>query len=644
MKSKLFLVFVVILIFLLTLQVGGADNVTTLFPSSLKLQDQYGVCSHITMLGSRWNYPTHEKELEILKKNNIEWVRSDLVVDKIMPIPDQWTPKLFDEVFRNVKHHNRKFFPIICSSFRNQYAWEGDWYDKYIQYVLKRYGRDFDYWEVMNEVDLILKNNPNRNVAQGYLNCLKKTYSALKEQNPNAKVLSTSFCDMDLSLLDYLCENKGYNYFDIFNFHSYAAPEALPFQFSLVKDRMDKYGWKCPVWMTECGFSTVKIRDELTNKDFFSDFLPAAIRQIGMEIKNTNIAVLADLGASYTAMTQDEVDLYLKNQCKSVRYVSFGDIQGLTISSYPIMIVSEGETFPLKYFDLVLDYVRRGGTIVLAGGAPFYFDMRNVTQSGYEKYQVGDTYYAKLHMSALFWWSAKAKQLKVPEIPSYTKNLYSKYSWTFSAKNSSRFLSKDNLHPGDRLIPMIEAGDDNFKGCVAGIYDLNSDLKGNIIFQTRLGCVSPSTEEEQARRVPRIHLIAFANGVEKVFMYNLRSSELDLYDKECHFGLLHSDLSEKPAFHSYCTLIKMCPSGSTRPTLTYNNGIYLVNWIRPDGKYVTCLWTSFSKKMIKLNLKKDMELFNFKGTKVKYADDTIQISPEVLYIVSSKSLDSKILD
>lgn len=636
-KNRFRRFFVCLFVALMAQSIGAVD-ITPIFPCSPILQNQYGVCSHITMMGPRWNYSTREKELEILKRNSIDWVRSDMVVNKIMPIPDQWTPEIYDGVFDDVEKQNRNFFPILGTSFRDQFAWEGDWYNKYLQYVAQRYAKRFSHWEVMNEVDLVMNANPNRNVPAGYLNVLKSSYITLKKYNPNVKVLSTSFCDMRLTLLDYLCQNKGYNYFDIFNLHSYVAPEVLPANFSLVKARMDRYGWRTPVWMTECGFSTVDTKEEMTNKGFFTDFLPAAMRNIGMDMAQTNIAVLADVNTQYVAVSADEVELYLRNQCKSIRYVSFSGIRTLSVSSFPVLMVSEDESFPIAYFNLIVDYVKRGGTIVLAGGSPFYFDMRNITLSGFEKHQVGDTYYRQLHMSSLFWWTAKAKQVNATEVPTISENHVSKYTWEFSSKYSSRYLSSDNLQPGDRLIPMIEAGDGKFKGCVAGVYQLNSDLKGNIIFQTRLGAVIPTTEEEQARRVPRSHLISFANGVDKVFMYNLRSSELERYDKESHFGLLHSDLSEKPAFQSYKALINMCPSGSTRPKLSFRDGVYVAEWKRSDGKYVIGLWTSVSSKNVRLRTSQKIQMIDYKGKRLDSRDNVIHISPEVVYLVSTTPL------
>lgn len=618
---------------------NAEDYVPQYFQGSSVLEDQYGVCSHVTRKGNRWNYSTRKGELDLLRKTGVKWVRSDLDADNVMPnLSGAGRVPMFDTLFQDVKSKGRGFFPILSSTYRNQFAWEGDWYDKYLQYVTSRYGDAFSYWEVMNEVDLIMNRNPKRNVSEGYMSVLKKTYAALKKNHPKTKVLSTSFCDKKLTLLDFLCRNGNSNYWDILNLHSYSSPETLPSEFGMVKGKMNQYKCPKPVWLTECGVSTAPIKDELTNKGFYADFLPVAMRQIGLEMKGTDMSVLADPMVGYSAVSQNEVDMYLKGLCKSVRYVSFDYVRKTPVSSCPILIVSGNEDFPIAYFDIVVDYVRRGGTIVLAGGAPFYYDVKKKNYTGLEKVQVGDRFYSRLHMSSLFWWSPKAKQLGAPEVPTYSKNLLSEYKWDFSQKNSSRFMSEDNLRGGDRLIKIVEAGNQSFKGCVAGVYALNSDLKGNVIFQTRMGVLTPVSEAEQARRIPRIHLISFANGVDKVFVYNLRSSELDRYDKESHFGILRQDLSPKPAYYSYKTLIEMCPSGSSRPKLTFKDGIYIAEWKRPDGKYVVSLWTPIPSKNIRLDTKQKVKFVDYMGRNIENKGNIIHISPEVQYLISSSPL------
>lgn len=637
-KVEMVRVIILLISFLFSLQVGAIDVVTPQFVCSSTMQNQYGVCSHITMMGDRWNYNTHEKELKILKDINSRWVRSDLVVYNLMPNPGEWTPSVYDQIFKHVNKEGIYYLPILSSSYKGQFAWEGDWYNKYIQIVADKYAKQFPYWEVMNEIDLVMNSNPTRNVPAGYLSALQTSYTYLKKSNPNVKVLSTSFCDMRLSLLDYLCQNNGYNYWDIFNFHSYAQPEQLHTQFSALKKRMDQYGWNKPVWMTECGSSSGSLLDEQTCKNFYKDFLPVALRLINIDIKKTEIGVLTDPQLGYIAITEDEVDLYLKEECRKVRYISFQGIKNLSIAKNPVLIVSQVESFPMSKFNIILEYVKNGGTIVLAGGAPFYYDIRNITYKSSEKTQVGDRYYASLHIAALFPWTNKAKQLNAPEIPLDCKNQYSSYKWNFSVNSQARYMTDDNLRGNDKLIPIIEAGNQEYKGCVAGVYKLDSDLHGNVIFQTRMDFSTPLSEKEQAKRVPRIHLISFANGVDKVFMYNLRSSELSQNDKESHFGLLHKDLSPKPAFLAYKTLINMCPSGSERPKITVTDGVYAAVWKKADGKNVIALWTSVGFKNAKLVSTQKIKRIDYLGRSIASKDDVIYISSEVQYFESSHPL------
>lgn len=186
------------------------------------------------------------------------------------------------------------------------------------------------------------------------------------------------------------------------------------------------------------------------------------------------------------------------------------------------------------------------------------------------------------------------------------------------------------------MTPIIYAGDRDFNGVVAALYQLNSDLKGNVIIQTRMGTQRlADLEDEQARRVARIHLIAFAYGVDKVFWYKFRSNELDPYYSEDNFGMVHADLSPKPAYYAYKTLIQMLPNGSTRPNLRIKDGIYKAEWIRPDGKHVTAYWCKGGFAYITLDTKPDM-VIDYMGNKLNSNNKQVKISTGVVYIITKR--------
>jgi hypothetical protein len=140
--------------------------------------------------------------------------------------------------------------------------------------------------------------------------------------------------------------------------------------------------------------------------------------------------------------------------------------------------------------------------------------------------------------------------------------------------------------------------------------------------------------QEQARRLPRIYLISFAYGINKVYWYEIRAEEKDPYDREHHFGLLHSDLTPKPAALAYKTLIKMCPDGSTRPQLIQKGENYIVSWLTPKGKKMWAVW-SVGKLPAKIIVKGRTKYYDLFGKKKKKLES---LSTELQYIENAKDV------
>lgn len=167
-----------------------------------------------------------------------------------------------------------------------------------------------------------------------------------------------------------------------------------------------------------------------------------------------------------------------------------------------------------------------------------------------------------------------------------------------------------------------------------GKYRLNKP-----IWLTECGCSTATgwnTESDQANRLPRIFIISFACGIDKVFWYKSRSSELETNNFECFFGLWHKDYAPKPAYYAYKALTKMCPDRSTRPKLERNNNVYMSNWKRPDGKNVWALWTSKSEEKVKLNIKGKHNIYNLNGNKLSRDNNNeYKITPSIIYIVGA---------
>ena len=161
------------------------------------------------------------------------------------------------------------------------------------------------------------------------------------------------------------------------------------------------------------------------------------------------------------------------------------------------------------------------------------------------------------------------------------------------------------------------------------------------VWLTETGCtIAPhwASEMTQADRLPRIFLISFALGIDKVFWYKTRSSELDSMDREGYFGLWHKDYMPMPAFYAYQTLTRLCPDKSTRPQLIRDGSVYVAFWRRPDKKKVWALWTTKGRQTISVSVNGHYSAINNMGHIKQIDVDKVEISPSVTYVVGAKNL------
>ena len=145
---------------------------------------------------------------------------------------------------------------------------------------------------------------------------------------------------------------------------------------------------------------------------------------------------------------------------------------------------------------------------------------------------------------------------------------------------------------------------------------------------------SKNKEELQAKFLPRTFLISFAYGIDKVFWYSHRSPENSISDKEDHYGIVHRDLSPKPAFYTYKTLIEMCPNGSTRPTLEIEDGLYISKWTRPDKSNVMALWSPEGSSNYSLRDFKSPIIYDYMGNKTNISK-AVEVSDKIVYVITN---------
>ena len=274
---------------------------------------------------------------------------------------------------------------------------------------------------------------------------------------------------------------------------------------------------------------------------------------------------------------------------KSVRTVGLSQIKSLDVKKFPVLIPSLGESFPEKYMGDLAGYVGRGGTIIFpTNGLPLFYALS--LEDGARK-TVGDLYLRKMGVAWETWWTKKG----VPEKEQYQKpapGFESDFKFEMT-RPASRFLTTAALKNGDEFIPLIEAGTKDYKGAVAGIYKFKN--AGNIIVFTNANSVI--TENAQAQNLAVAYIVALSSGVDKMFWYNLRAGEWKTSDPEANFGIVHKDMSPKPAYKAMQVLSSVLPEGASRPKISKFGDVYVAEWTRPDSVKVSAIWAPFKTKM-----------------------------------------------
>lgn len=321
----------------------------------------------------------------------------------------------------------------------------------------------------------------------------------------------------------------------------------------------------------------------------------------------TTIAVKTFGLKSFVVLTKWDYDKNLKPWDDYQRYTKYlksaVEGHGKSISVWEIM----------NEVDLILDDKRKGGaenTIATRG----YISILPKTIS-YLREQCPQS---KISMGSICNWESSFVRTLFNErhfdsTDIFNFHLYSTPENLFKGfQNMKAKMDKSNCYP---QLWLTECG-----------MPTNIDLSKNI--------TTEELEDEQARRVARIHFLSFAYGAEKVFWYNLRSLENDPYNKESHFGLLHRDLSPKPAYHAYKVMTEMCPSGSLRPKLTIKGYVYICYWEKPDGKRVWAIWSTKKQAISTLKIKRALSYFDYMGNKQKKPKS---LDTGIVYIVGDSN-------
>lgn len=593
--------------------------------------EPYGVCAHI----SRGKLANAEEEFKRMTEADIGWVRTDFDWDRVEPERGEWTFSHLDRVVELALREKINILPILDYDVAwARPAWKNlDLWGDYVRRTVSRYAKDLRYWEVWNEQNGIgfWRDTPS---GTNYAPLLKRAYEEIKKIDPNLTVLYGGTAGVPLPYIEDSLKAGAGKYFDAMNIHPYhwqGVPELMIPELKDLRALLKKYGvGEKPIWITEVGWSTA------LPPTLYRSILPAVFAKIKIDPSKVDAAIVCDPAAGFPGGIDFDASRQLP-VFRKIDVIKLAQLNGLDVQRYPVLIPALGEDFPGAYVPALSDYVRRGGTLLLLSGLPFYYDVQLDGKGGSKRVQVADKFLKTFHIGWETWWTGSG----IPRKETYQKPAPEfENAFSIPFKPIGRFLNDRNLAPGDEFIPVVEAGTDHYKGAIAALYKLNSNLKGNVIVCTAMAATETVSEERQAELLPRTFLIALANGVPRIFWYNFRSAEWDPTEREAHFGIVRKDLTPKPAFQAYRTLTELCPSGSTVPELRKTGNVYVADWTRPDGVRTWAVWTAFASERVRLNIKGNVRKVQNHLGEIQAASQTeFLASPSVLYLTGPESVE-----
>jgi len=133
--------------------------------------------------------------------------------------------------------------------------------------------------------------------------------------------------------------------------------------------------------------------------------------------------------------------------------------------------------------------------------------------------------------------------------------------------------------------------------------------------------------EEQARLLVKKAVIAFASGIDKVFISTDADWPTYYMPEWRHMGLLDADGNPKPAFYSFKIMVSKIDGFTRVEKLALATGVFAYRFIKPSGQ-VYVLWSK-QERVVNLPLKsKSISVTNISG-------QTFKASPLELHINAS---------
>lgn len=596
--------------------------------SAAEIPSGYGFSSHLL-----WgDFAVRDQELAIARDAGAKFIRFDLLWYQAEPNPGTYDFRKLDAVLASTAQAKLEPLLIIGGPYPKWITGvPADHLNEYlalVRAVVSHTKGKVRFFEIVNE--------PNRRThwngtpdPDRYAALLKSVNRAVKECNPDAVVVHGGLARVPIDFLEKELANGMAGCFDIANVHPYCTqdfPEReLPDRFARLKKTLSENGCgQKTIWATECGNPNGFIFPQ-------QDFLKEGLRKLNVKPEELDAGYFDDPSWRYFSRTLnfDPAALAKFRSLQPLRMKDFVSFKG------KLIILPPFRDFPAPYFAELLNFVRSGGILFAPFGEIPCSRLLERREKGIAVRELMPN--EKKMLARMI--AVRRQSGKFSGYEPADKVALPKWEMSFSGK----VLDESNLDANDRITPLLFARHNKQRHPIAAVINFNSDWRGAVIAGSVWLAENDETvtEAHQAELLARNLLHLKAGGADAVFVYALPSRE-NHPGRGAHWGMLHKDLSPKPALTAFREFVKRCPASASRPVITTpGNEIRLARWQTQDRVAHYALWRVFGTEKVTLRCEGNLtECTDHLGRPVALdKEGTITLSEGVVYLAAPARID-----